>query len=67
MSRSSSHTEEFKVRLTESDADLLQVLAARRDVPPAVFCRAILVDALRALQGSVAPAARNGRGAEGLR
>jgi hypothetical protein len=40
------HLWALKVRLTQRDFDLLLALAARRDVPPAVLAREILVRAL---------------------
>lgn len=61
-----NHTEQFKIRLTEADMALLEALAARRDIPVAVLGRAILVNELAALSGSVAVGNGNGRGAESL-
>lgn len=40
------HIQPIKVRLTLRDAELLQALAARRDIPVAVLARQILVTAL---------------------
>lgn len=37
------HVEEFKVRLRPVDAALIRALARKRDVPPAVFIRALLL------------------------
>lgn len=40
------HIQPIKVRLTLRDAELLQALAARRDIPLAVLARQIIVAAL---------------------
>ena len=37
------HVEEFKVRLRPVDAALIRALARKRDVPPAVFIRALVL------------------------
>lgn len=40
------HTEEVKVRLKEKDRDLLEAIARREDVPPAVIARRLIVQYL---------------------
>lgn len=55
------HVEEFKVRLKPADAALLRALAGKRDVPPAVLARAIIVAALDPTTPRVAGAAENRR------
>lgn len=47
------HIEEFKIRLKPADAALLRGLAGKRDVPPAVLARAIIVAALEPTVPSV--------------
>lgn len=55
------HIEEFKVRLKPADAALLRALAGKRDVPPAVLARAIIVAALEPTAPSVPGRAENRR------
>ena len=55
------HIEEFKVRLKPADAALLRALAGKRDVPPAVLARAIIVAALEPAAPRVAGGPDNRR------
>lgn len=47
------HIEEFKIRLKPADAELLRALARKKDVPPAVFIRAMLMRELGPVAYSV--------------
>jgi hypothetical protein len=49
----SGHVDEIKVRLTEKDAELLRVLAWRKDVPVAVLARSLIVAELSRMGSSV--------------
>lgn len=40
------HIEEFKIRLTPADGDLLRALARKKGIPPAVLARAMVIEAL---------------------
>lgn len=42
------HDAEIKVRLTEDDAELVKLLARRLGIPPAVYLRSIVKQALSA-------------------
>ncbi|WP_295585570.1 hypothetical protein [uncultured Lamprocystis sp.] len=55
------HIAEFKLRLKPADADLLRALARKRDVPPAVMVRAIVIAALAPAGYSVPAAPENRR------
>jgi hypothetical protein len=47
------HIEEFKIRLRPADADLLRALAAKKDVPPAVLLRSLVMRELGPVAYSV--------------
>ena len=59
--RVKTHTEEFKIRLTEDDAELLRALAKRRGVPAAVVARAWLREHLQGLRYTLPEPRQNGR------
>ena len=67
--RDKLHTEEIKIRLTESDKAFLENLSRERGIPPAVLARTFIKQSLTVAQyrdASVNTGLKQGRGYESL-